>query len=1279
MSDNRMRPEDLPMWLPLREGCEWDSIFNMHECFDPEYDTLPLVLLRLAFWAFAVSPRFLWWLLMLYHFRRLINTSRAVVFLQSVTAAALCLIPWIWQSDYSRLRSQTEPFFANCWQLWFLLSSPNILFSAYHLPGTIRDGIVLARDYAYRCMDLEILFPEPGEVNLDADPRDTAGEAFFKKLLTEDRERRRRKESEEQATREHELAMREREREVREREVVRQKELEDRRRQRERRDEAARQEEQRRGYDPDAAFSGLAAIFRRTDRRWRPRVPEPEPELELARVKVQDPRSKGSRKVIAFYSRGTQTEPRDFPGERASGEASSSRYTSNGVQTDSMTEEKQHKAPASKPQEKAASSPARDPQPSRPTPTPAPESPMVKQTDEEPSERPQPPASASPRPSAPRSSASRQLVRSPTTLFGARVSTNLQGRRPRSHVRARGRLGRGRPGRLFGSPAAAGGRVDETPSKSSESSTREGEQVQEQAADTTAAADPIPLVQDAPDTTSSSFKRPEDFDDFEEWLNSSLPPSDLDGTDPFSQPVASAAAQPTTTTTSNDLPGLPDDDETMALGDLLGSALGEMSLRDDAEVRSTSDLMDLDSNQDPEESTVGQEQLASEMEIVVGDDSGDAGPLPSLSSEMDWEEEEGLDIAMCDAEALPAPPTALAPSTLSPSTALTPFTTPAAPTTPFPALPRTPPPENRRASPPQPTAAPRRWEADDEEMGATGPEQEELDELERDLIAAFEENDSSDVETVLHVSPRPPHHTLPSTNDDQPPLVDPALFASTVTTAPQSSTNQAPANPDEPQEASQAEMAKRHILKPRSRRSKDTGSAPSQSRQTTLQSVSENKEQEQEQAVMDNTAQNLVLLAGLTDIPVGDSTQPQQTTPVAPPSAVQETTARSTTTRGNNPTPPLQPQQNIPTSTAANQPAHIPAVQNGSLTLPAGNTITNAPTQTAPRQQQQNASSSTAASQPEHVSSIQNGSLTFSGGNITTNAPTPTPSRQQQQNIPTSTTANKSETIPAIQMGGLTLPGGNTIINAPTPTPSREQQQDITTSTAVSQPGHVPAIHMGGLILPGGNRIANTSTPPPPPQPQPTSTGTNQPAHVPAIHMGGLILPGGNSSITTPTPTTQQDAPKPNPTPQGLPRKGSILSDTLITDSPEQMTPSQTPGRRDSTPARTPKDLGEAELQRALRRQQAKKGKKPQLFHSKRSNASSSATTSSPTTPIRQGSTDPAMEAESSDAAAQRLLSGSNSKKVTVVQSSSVPQHLRDQERDHYESQRESLRRNGDL
>lgn len=1221
MSDNKMRPEDLPMWLPLREGCEWDSIFNMHECFDPEYDTLPLVLLRLAFWVFAVSPRFLWWLLMLYHFRRLINTSRAVVFLQAVTAAALCLIPWIWQSDYSRLRSQTEPFFAHCWQLWFLLSSPNILFTAYHLPGTVRDGIVLARDYAYRCMDLEILFPEPGEVNLDADPRDTAGEAFFKKLLTEDRERRRRKESEEQATQEHELAMREREREEREREVVRQKELEDRRRQRERREEAARQEEQRRGYDPDADFSGLAAIFRRTDRRWRPRVPEPEPELELARVKVQDPRSKGSRKVIAFYSRGTQTEPRDFPGERASGEASSSRYTSNGVQTDSMTEEKQHKAPASKPQEKAASSPARDPQPSRPTPTPAPESPKVKPTDEEPSERSQPPAPASPRPSAPISSASRQLVRSPTTLFGARVSTNLQGRHPRSHVRARGRLGRGRPGRLLDSPAAAGGRVDETPSKSSESSTREGEQVQEQA------ADPIPFVQDAPDTTSSSFKRPEDFDDFEEWLNSSLPPSDLDGTDPFSQPVALAAAQPTTTT-SNDLPGLPDDDETMALG--------EMSLRDDAEVRSTSDLMDLDSNQDPEESTVGQEQLASEMEIVVGDDSGDAGPLLSLSPEMDWEGEEGSDIAMCDVEALPAPPTAPAPSTLAPSTALTPFMTPAAPTTPSPALPRTPSPKNKRVSPPEPPAAPRRWEAD-EEMGATGPEQEEapatapqpnpqhpffhlispanvtdvaqsdpqaeeadkpqeeLDELERDLIAAFEENDSSDVETVLHISPSPPHHTLPSTNDDQPLLVDPALFASTVTAAPQSSTNQAATNPDEPQEASQAEMAKRHILKPRSRRSKDTGSAPSQSRQTSLQSVCENKEQEQEQAVMDNTAQSLVLLAGLTGIPVGDSTQPQQTTPVAPPSAVQETTAKSTTTRGNNPTPPLQPQQNIPTSTAANQPAHIPAVQNGSLTLPGGNNITN--------------------------------------------PSTPTPPPQPQQNVPSSSAANQPETVPAIQMGGLILPGGNITTNAPIPTPSRQQQQNI-----------------------------------------PTSTAANQPAHVPSIQMGGLILPGGNSSITTPTPTTQQDAPKPNPTLQGPPRKGSILSDTLITDSPEQMTPSQTPGRRDSTPDGTPKDLGELELHKAIRRQQTKKGKKPQLFHSKRSNASSSATTSSLTTPIRQGSTEPAMETESSDAAAQRLLSGSNSKKkVTVVQSSSVPQHLRDQERDHYESQRESLRRNGDL
>ncbi|EEU48801.1 uncharacterized protein NECHADRAFT_75316 [Fusarium vanettenii 77-13-4] len=945
MSNNKMRPEDLPMWLPLREGCEWDSIFNMHECFDPEYDTLPLALLRLAFWAFAVSPRFLWWLLMLYHFQRLINASRTVVLLQSVTAAALYLIPWIWQSDYSRLRSQTEPFFADCWQLWLLLSSPNILFSAYHLPGTIRDGIVLARDYAYRCMDLEILFPEPGEVNLDADPRDTDGEAFFKKLLAEDRERRRRRESEEQATRENELAMREQEREVREREAVRQKDLEERRR-----DEAARQNQQRRGYDPDAAWAGLAAIFRRSDRRWRPRVPEPEPELELARVKVQDPRSKGSRKVTAFYSRGTQTEPRDLPGERASGEATSSRYTSNGVQTDSMTEEKQHKAPASKPQEKAASSPARDPQPSRPTPTPAPESPMVKPpTDEEPSERPEPPVSASPRPSAPRSSASRQHVSSPSTrtLFETRVSTNLQGRRPRSHVKATRRLGRSRPGGLSDSPAPAGGRVDETPSKSSESSTREGEQVLEQA--TAAVADPIPPVQDAPDTTSSSFKRPEDFDDFEEWFNSSPPPSDFNAADLSFLPVAPAT---TTTTTNQDLSGLQDDnDDSMALGDLLGSVLGEMSLRDSAEVRSTSDLMDLD--QDPEESTIGQDQLASEMEIVSGDDSGDAGPLPILSSEMDWEGEESSDILMGDVEALPEPPMALTPSTTSAATTTAWVTGP-------------------ETSHPQPAFSPLTSPAtvpdvaqSDLQPEETDQSQDELDELERDLIAAFEENDdSSDPETVIHISP-----------------------------------------PDQPQEASQAEMAKRHILKPRSRRTKDT----------------------------------------ITTAPT--------------------------------PKPSSQPQQDTAASTtAANEPAHIPASQIGSLSLP--------------------------------------------GGNITTNTPTPTPSPRQQQDTAASPAVIQQETVPAIQMGGLNLPGGNITTNTPTPTPSPRQQQDTAASS---------------------------------------------------------------------------------PTPKGPPRKGSILSETLMTESPEEMTPIQTPVRRDSTPAGTPKDLQEAELQRTLRRIQARKGKKPQLFHSKKS------------------------------------------------------------------------------
>ncbi|RSL51715.1 hypothetical protein CEP54_011281 [Fusarium duplospermum] len=1287
MSDTKMRPEDLPMWLPLREGCEWDSIFNIHECWDPEYDTLPLVLLRLAFWVFAVSPRFLWWLLVAYHFRRLINTSRTVVFLQSVSAAALCLIPWIWQSDYSRLRSQTEPFFTECWQLWFLLSSPNILFMAYHLPGTILDGIVLARDYAYQCMDLEILFPGPGEWDLDVDPRDTAGEAFFRRLLTEDREMRRRKESEEQARREHESAMREQEREVKEREAVRRTELEELRRQRARREAAARQEGERRGYDPDADFSGLAAIFRRTARRWRPLVPEPEPELELTRVKVQDPRSKGTRKVIAFYSRGTQTEPRDLPGERTSGEVTSSRYTSNGVQTDSMTEEKQHKATASKPQEKAASSPARDPQPSRPTPTPAPESPMVQQTadepTDEPSERPQPPVSASPEPSAPSSTptpSGRQHARSPRKLFGARVSTNLQGRHPSGRVRtsrdvggrvrAQRRLGRGRPGRLSGTPD--GGRVDETPSETLESSTLEAEQVEEQVADTNgtaaasspaaAAADQSPLpAAVAPDTTSSVFKRPEDFDDFEEWLNSSLPPADLEFFPPVDlAPATTTSTTTTTTTTAQDLSGLPDGDlDAMALGDLLGSALGELSLDDDAEIRSTSDLMDLDSPQD--QTAVGQEQLASEMEIVI-DDSGDVGPLISLSPEMDWEGEEGPDIVMDDVEAPPAPPTCLVASMSLPPSAVTApstifaaaSTTPAPPTTPVapitPALPRTPSPKGKEASSPEPPAAPRRRQVssplffnftqptDVTDVAQSGPQdeetdrsQEELDELERDLIAAFEDDDDdSDVVTVVHISPPTQglNHPLPSTNDDQPPLVDPALFANTVPAASQTSTNQAASGADQPQEASQEEMSKRRILKPRTRRTKDTVSAPAKSRQTSLQSVSEQNEQGQDQAPMDDTAQNLVLLAGLEGIPVGNITQPQPqpTPPVASPSAVPDTTAQTTTTRGNNQTAVQDTTAQFTTPVAP--PSAVPDTTAKSTTTRGNN-------QTAPRQEQQDRPSSAAASQPTPVPAIQMDGPTLPGGNIPTTTPTPTPSSHQpQENASSSTAANQTANIPAVQMGGLILPGGNMSTTTPTPTPT---------------------------------------VPQPPQQNLPSSTAANHTANVQSIQMGGLILPGGNTLTTTPTPTAQQDPPKQKPMPQG-PRKGSVFSDTFMTESPDEMTPSQTPTRSDSTPTGTTTDLRAAELQRAIRRQAAKKGKKPQLFNSKKSNLASSTTSSTPSTPVRQGtpstpvrqgSTDTAMEAESSDAAAERLLSGSNSKKkITVVKSSSVPQHLRDQERE---------------
>ncbi|RSL95172.1 hypothetical protein CDV31_014022, partial [Fusarium ambrosium] len=173
--------------------------------------------------------------------------------------------------------------------------------------------------------------------------------------------------------------------------------------------------------------------------------------------------------------------------------------------------------------------------------------------------------------------------------------------------------------------------------------------------------------------------------------------------------------------------------------------------------------------------------------------------------------------------------------------------------------------------------------------------------------------------------------------------------------------------------------------------------------------------------------------------------------------------------------------------------------------------------------------------------------------------------------------------------------------------------------------------------------------------------------NVPIHPDGRPYLPGGNTLTTTSTPTAQQDPPKQKPMTQG-PRKGSVFSDTFMTESPEEMTPSQTPTRSDSTPTGTTTDLRAAELQRAIRRQTAKKGKKPQLFHSKKSNLSSSVTSSTPSTPstpVRQGSTDTVMEAESSDAAAQRLLSGSNSKKkITVVPSSTVPQHLRDQERE---------------
>ncbi|KAF4974145.1 hypothetical protein FZEAL_8910 [Fusarium zealandicum] len=306
-----MHRDELWASLPLRERCEFIFPFTIHTCFDPEYNSIFFYLLWLAFWIFRNIPSFFWWTLVVYHCPKLVRTNTPVIATQVLFFLVLHVSPRIWSDKFDRSRYLVEAFFTDMQRLWWLLTSPNVWHAMTYIPGIISQMGVYAHDYLHANLDCGNIYPETTDQNDQLDLVEFPGEAFMKRLLAEERERQGLK--------------RESQRQIAESEATREPEPPSEAK-------SSSQPKPVRNQDPEFSDSALCAIFRRKGefpysiRKHQPQqTPPGTPELFRIRNRSHEPDFVGGKKIITYYSRGSQTEeatPRAMPAA----------YTSHGTQ-----------------------------------------------------------------------------------------------------------------------------------------------------------------------------------------------------------------------------------------------------------------------------------------------------------------------------------------------------------------------------------------------------------------------------------------------------------------------------------------------------------------------------------------------------------------------------------------------------------------------------------------------------------------------------------------------------------------------------------------------------------------------------------------------------------------------------------------------------------------------------------------------------------------------------------------------------------------------------------
>ncbi|KAF4443554.1 hypothetical protein F53441_11409 [Fusarium austroafricanum] len=191
-------------WLPIRENCEWDSIFTAYECFDDEHTKFAIYIAKFLY-VLEPIPFYLFLLFSLIGMQLTEVPAVFLLFLSVIMLLSIVLpliIFLIFWNEFLSYRDVARSFLWSLCKIWVIISLPVVgfyfattKFWVCHVPRKVLEWALSIRDDIHNGFNFEIVFPDPpsGSIN----PNDTRGELWMKQLLKEDMDRRQARRDEE--------------------------------------------------------------------------------------------------------------------------------------------------------------------------------------------------------------------------------------------------------------------------------------------------------------------------------------------------------------------------------------------------------------------------------------------------------------------------------------------------------------------------------------------------------------------------------------------------------------------------------------------------------------------------------------------------------------------------------------------------------------------------------------------------------------------------------------------------------------------------------------------------------------------------------------------------------------------------------------------------------------------------------------------------------------------------------------------------------------------------